>query len=191
MSAERIHKLWHRRGYLPHFDAGAIVQSLTFRLVDSLPRDVCETFLSSTDKYSERHRRLEAMIDSGRGSCLLADTVNAATVQDALHFFDGIRYRLLAWVVMPNHVHAMLEQLEGYPLGEIVHSWKRFTANRINRRRKTSGVVWAADYFDRYIRNADHYDFAVAYIEHNPVRAGLVAKPKDWPFSSCAVRLRP
>ena len=89
---------------------------------------------------------------------------------------------------MPNHVHALLSQAEGFPLDGIVHSWKSFTAHEINRMSARNGQFWAADYFDRFIRDEAHFHRTVDYIEHNAVRAGLVTKPEDWRF--CSARLR-
>ena len=64
-----------------------------------------------------------------------------------LHF-DGQRYRLIAWSDMPNHVHALVAQAEGMSLGTIVHSWKSFTARKINEISARQGQFWALDYFD-------------------------------------------
>src|ERR1700722_10588696 len=131
--ASRRHKGWFERGYLPHFDAGAMVQTITFRLVDSLPRHLIDQVAnSSTD--DQQNGSMHRLIDEGRGNCLLRDSENARIVAEALNFFDGERYKLLAWVIMPNHVHAMIEQIEGRRLDRIVHSWKSFTAKQINRR---------------------------------------------------------
>jgi putative transposase len=124
------------------------------------------------------------MIDGGLGSCVLRAPVIAAVVQDALHHFDGARYRLIAWVIMPNHVHVLVEQIEGYPLGDIIHAWKSFTAKQANKQLARSGAFWAPDYFDRYIRDQAHYDVAVYYIHRNPVKAGLVARAEQWQWSS-------
>jgi putative transposase len=89
---------------------------------------------------------------------------------------------------MPNHAHTVIEQMEGYRLGDIIGSWKSFSANRINKLRGCSGKVWAKDYFDRYIRNEIHLANAVNYVEGNPVKAGLTKVPQDWPHSSASVR---
>src|SRR5581483_10984806 len=63
----------------------------------------------------------------------------------------GQRYRLLAWCLMPNHVHVVMDMLEGKAsLGAIVRSWKSFTARRANEQLGRSGAFWHADYFDRY-----------------------------------------
>jgi putative transposase len=89
---------------------------------------------------------------------------------------------------VPNHVHAMIEQVEGHRLGDVVHSWKSYTANQINEIIGTKGVLWAPDYFDRFIRDETHYANAVSYIECNPFKAGLISRAEDWPFSSLRLR---
>jgi REP-associated tyrosine transposase len=185
--ASSPHRGWHDRGYLPHFDAGAIVQTVTFRLADSLPREYFEKAASIASNAKERFFFLEKGIDQGRGDCVLTNPANASIVRTALGYFDGERYRLLAWAIMPNHVHAMIEQIQGYALGSVVHSWKSYTANLINNGAKKR--LWAPDYFDRYVRDEEHYANARFYIENNPVKARLVEKPEDWLYSSAAKRM--
>ena len=187
--ASRPHKGWHNRGYLPHFDAGAVVQTINFRLADSLPRVVYDQIVAELSDDAELRHRLDLVIDEGRGECLLKDPGNAQIVRTALEHFDGERYRLVAWAIMPNHVHAMIEQVGGHALSDIVQAWKSFTAKAINKRQGSRGVLWAADYFDRYIRDAEHYEAARYYIENNPVKAGLVGRAEDWPFSSATGRM--
>lgn len=184
--ASRPHKAWHSRGYLPHFHSGATVQFATFRLADSLPRAVYEELVAAAKDQIDRARRLDAMIDRGRGECLLRAPDNAAIVRGALLHFDGARYLLIAWVIMPNHVHALIEQVEGFRLSDIVHAWKSFTAKAINRRAGANGAVWAQDYFDRFIRDDAHFLATRRYAEENPVKAGLAARSEDWAFSSAA-----
>jgi putative transposase len=124
------------------------------------------------------------MIDGGLGSCALREPVVATVVRDALHHLDGDRYQLIAWVIMPNHVHALIQQAGGFPLGDIVHAWKSFTAKQANKQLGRIGAFWAPDYFDRYIRDQTHFDAAVHYIHENPVKAGLVARAEEWRWSS-------
>lgn len=109
-------------------------------------------------------------------------------MENAFFFFDGERYRLLAWAIMPNHVHVMIEQAEGYSLGSVVHSWKSFTAKAINKLQWSNGPVWSRDHHDRFIRHAEHYEYARNYIEQNPVKAGLLARAEGWKFSSVSRR---
>jgi REP element-mobilizing transposase RayT len=174
---------WHSRGRVPHWEAGEVPQSINFRLADSLPRDAVERALRERTSAAQRER-FEAFLDAGHGESLLARPAIGAIVEKALLKFDAVRYRLHAWCVMPNHVHALATPMEDVSLSSIVHSWKSFTAKAINAEVGRRGRVWFEEYFDRAVRNIDHYDAAVAYIEANPVIAGLCAEPEDWPFSS-------
>jgi len=149
----RSHKGWTSRGYLPHFDAGTLIQAITFRLADSLPKAVYDDLAATALNDSDLRRRIEAMIDGGRGACALRDPAVAAIAQDALWHFDGERYRLMAWVIMPSHVHVLTEQIEGHLLADIVQSWKSFTAKAANKHIGRTGAFWAPEYFDRYVRD--------------------------------------
>ena len=189
------HREWHSRGYLPHFDRPGKVQMITFRLADALPGDVVE-FLrqlelkikNRIDLNKRKRRKVEACLDQGYGSCTLRDEAVATLVENSLLHFDHQRYRLLAWVIMPNHVHALVEIWSGFPLENVLHSWKSYTSHKANRLLNRSGQYWQEEYFDRFIRNQRHYHNAVRYIQMNPVKAGLVNAPEAWPFSSAARR---
>lgn len=113
----------------------------------------------------------------------------ADIVEQTLLHFDGERYRVLAWCVMPNHVHVIVEQMQGWPLASVTHSWKSFTANRINRLLGRKGALWLREYFDRFMRDDDHLNGTIQYVEANPVKAGLVARAEDWRWSSARLRL--
>jgi putative DNA methylase len=190
----RPHKQWHSRGYLPHLDQPGLVQFLTFRLHDSVPAHLieqwkkelqCESSLPAADpRVIELRKRIAEFEDAGHGACYLRDERIAALVQDALLHFDGERYYLLEWVIMPNHVHVLVEPFQGYRLGDIVHSWKSFTAKEANRILERAGQFWMPDYFDRFIRDEKHLAAVREYIRNNPVKAGLVEKPGDWKWSS-------
>ena len=193
---------WHSRGYLPHFDGGEVFQSITFRLCDSMPENLIEEWNLELEREGEEfddklRYRIEAYLDRGKGACYLKDPRIGNLVQSALLYFDGERYRLSAWVVMPNHVHLLAAPLPTHSLSGIMHSIKSYTSQEANKMLTRSGRFWFEDYFDRYIRNAQHFDNAVSYIETNPVRAGLCRLPWDWPFSSsrykvsCARSARP
>jgi REP element-mobilizing transposase RayT len=88
---------------------------------------------------------------------------------------------------MPNHVHLLVEIWQK-PMTELLQSWKGCTARRINRILGRRGKLWQDDYWDRYIRDEAHYRKVVHYIEWNPVKAGLVKSPEQWPFSSARFR---
>jgi REP element-mobilizing transposase RayT len=174
------HKGWHSRGYLPHFDSSETVQFITFRLADSLPRHLIEALRAEDDAVALLDREL----DAGFGACWLRKPEIADMVQEALLHFDADRYRLLAWCIMPNHVHVVLEMLDHHSLSAIVKSWKSFTSRRANAHLGRAGSFWEADYFDRYMRNEKHLLQTIEYVEHNPVKAGLVDVPTAWRWSS-------
>ena len=199
---------WHSRGYLPHFDGRDMIQHVTFHLADSLPRQVVERLEEEVlrepleNQDVARRKRVEDWIDAGHGCCILNEPAIAEMVQNTLFFFDGQRYRLFAWVVMPNHVHVLFQPILGWTLAKIVGSWKKFTATRIcaypgnaNLRIgdvKTAnteigapgGRVWHREYWDRYIRDEGHFRQTMDYIHANPVKAGLVARAEEWRWSS-------
>jgi REP element-mobilizing transposase RayT len=185
---------WHSRGYLPHFDGRPLPQFITFHLADSIPAKVIERWRQELKSLKDQQqkillqRRIERYLDQGYGAASLNVPPVARMVQNSLLKFDGTRYNLFAWVVMPNHVHCLLSRFEEYELSDILHSLKSFTAHEANKMLRRTGQFWIEDYFDRYIRNQEHFERTVKYIENNPVRAGLCRKPGDWPYGSAAFR---
>ncbi len=105
-------------------------------------------------------------------------------VEGALLHFQGQRYALHAWVVMPDHVHAVLTCYPEHPLQSVLHSWKSFTSHAINRMLGRSGPFWQKESFDHLIRSEEHARRFLEYVETNPVVAGLCGRPEEWPFSS-------
>jgi REP element-mobilizing transposase RayT len=180
---------WHQRGYLPHYDAPGVTQIVTMRLVDSLPasrRGEWEHLLR-IENDRERRRRLETYLDRGLGECWLRQPAIATLAEGALRFFDGERYTLAAWVVMPNHVHLLVDVWET-PLSELVKSWKGFVAREANKVLGRSGAFWEREYLDTVVANEAHRQTAVRYIENNPAKAGLAREAKEWPWSSARFR---
>jgi REP element-mobilizing transposase RayT len=184
----------HSRGYLPHILRPGASYFVTFRLADSLPKavvDRLEAELSSGSSpdnlETERRRRIEHYLDSGSGSCSLRDPRIAEITSTALKFFHGERYRLDEWVVMPNHVHAIVRPIGTWSLSAIVQSWKRYSAREANRTlQRTGEQFWQTETFDRVIRNADEKLRVQRYIRHNPVTAGLCAEEHEWRWSSAS-----
>ena len=184
------------RGRLPHWEVDSGLYFVTFRLADSLPAQVLETFRSERQNIlataaqlgrelsaDERKRiarlfstKIERHLDACAGSCVLARPNIAVLVADAIRHFDGSRYRLLAWCVMPNHVHIVVRLFPGQELAAAIHSWKSFSAKRINRNLGRSGPLWGREYYDHLVRDGDQLGRIVRYVINNPVKAGL----KDW-----------
>ena len=194
---------WYTRGYLPHNDQAGQIQFITYHLADSLPADVVERLAQELESLPpekqeiHRRKRIEEWMDAGHGSCVLENQVLAGMIVDNWRRYSADRYDLLEWVVMPNHVHVLIRPRDGFALPKIVQAWKGYSGKKIAeylRLRRTEHNlprIWHREYWDRFIRDARHFQNAVDYIHQNPVKAGLVASPKDWPWSSASPRERP
>jgi type I restriction enzyme R subunit/putative DNA methylase len=194
---------WHERGYLPHCDFPGLVQFVTFRLADSMPesrRGEWEHLLKIEEDRKKR-TKLEDYLDRGIGECHLRDPRIAKITEDAMLHFHNERYELLAWCVMPNHVHVLVHVWQT-PLSKMVQSWKRFVATESERRSPTRRVSendtntparraalrWQREYWDTYMRDEAQEKIAIRYIENNPVKAKLWGAKEQWSFSSARFR---
>jgi len=127
-------------------------------------------------------------LDPSSGVCILRDPKLATIVENSMLYFQAERYALSAWCVMPNHVHGVVTPFVEHSLSEVLQSWKSYSAHEINRRLNRKGRVWQKESFDHLVRNEESFEKFVAYTEQNPVAAGLVVHPADWPFSSARHR---
>jgi len=181
------------RGRLPHWERNHATYFITFRLADSLPRSVlekigseCSSLIQTANQLGRelsehervrlsilRAKLIQQHLDRGAGECWLARPQVATCVAETLKIFNGDRYVLLAWCVMPNHVHVVARFLPGSGLAKVVHSWKSFTAKRANQLLGRSGSFWQREYFDHLVRNGRELDRIIAYVASNPGMAGL------------------
>ncbi|MCH2205716.1 MAG: transposase [Lentisphaerales bacterium] len=215
-----------------------------------------------SDAAKARHRRLfiENILDKSYGSCLLKIPEVAEQVISSWKYFDQEKYDLIAYTVMPNHVHLLIKVYPNQKIGNLVRSWKLFTTNFVlnndvfleaylsaasesgtlttekddsirhaasesgapssiesaasesgapssiesaasesgapssiksatakngtpNLKKKFS--IWQREYWDRFIRDQNHFNQTIQYIHHNPVKAKLTDSKKDWPWSDC------
>ena len=176
---------WHERGYLPHCDFPGLVQFVTFRLADSMPasrRGEWEHLLKIED-VRERRTKLEEYLDRGAGECHLCDPRIAKLCEEALLFFHNERYELLAWCVMPNHVHVLVHVWE-WPLWKMEVAWKKFVAPKALALQS----FWQREYWDTFMRDDAQEKRAIRYIESNPAKAKLCRVAEEWPFSSARFR---
>ena len=160
---------------LPHWNQAGAIYFVTFRLADSLPQEKLKIYSQERElwlannpephspeqkaDYFERFpKRLQDWLDAGYGSMILKDPVANRIVTDAIRHFEGDRYTLDEFVVAANHVHALLTPKEGHELGEILHSWKSFTAKEILKlpvaaRLSTKPTVWQKESWDHIVRS--------------------------------------
>ena len=182
--------------YLPHWTRVGAIYAVTFRLADSLPESVVKSWeferldILKTAQQMNRPLTLaeetrldklfsetvEAYMDTGAGECWMRRDDVASVVANALQHFEGTRYKLAAWCVMPNHVHTVVEPLPGHELPNVVQSWKSFTAKQANRLIGRTGHFWQPEPYDHLIRDEEDFARQVEYVLSNPARAGL----KNW-----------
>jgi DNA polymerase III alpha subunit len=181
---------------LPHWQQEGATYFVTFRLADSLPRDVFDQWRAARDlalrdaqdaaRNSDEAKakmaaqiaeefgdKLEQHLDESIGDCWLRDPEVAGIVERALRHFDGERYVLGSYVVMPNHVHVLVRPVMEHKLPDILQSWKSFTAKEANKRLGREGEFWQPESFDHIVRNEQKLEEFNRYIQANPIKAGL------------------
>jgi REP element-mobilizing transposase RayT len=179
-----------RRRALPHWEQSGCSYFVTFRLADSLPmsalkhlREWKERWLQNQPKpWTERtlreldmgySRRIERWLDSGLGSCCLRVQENREIVVSAIEYFDGERYFLDSFVVMPNHVHVLLTLNASISLAKAVHSWKSYSSHKIGPKLSGPQTLWMSEYFDHIVRSEQQIERFRNYIRENPLKARL------------------
>ena len=180
------------RGELPHLYKEGGSYFVTFRLWDAVASrqgNSSSTNSSSVAEIAGETPAPQMIAERSEpplclGCCLLARPEIAQIVQDAIRNFDGGRYFMAAWVVMPNHVHCVFAPFAGYKPSLILQSWKSFTAHKVNKLMGRRGILWERESFDHVIRSTGHFEAFVRYVENNPVAAGLCKSPEAWAWSS-------
>ncbi len=185
-SAFDWNRAWlNHRDNLPHVRQENVIYFVTFRLGDSLPAERIAELKDRRDTWLRRHppphspaqrqeyeqiwsSRIEKLLDAGYGACVLRDPECRDALEATLHHDDGARYRLGEFVIMPNHVHALLHVLPGFELGDTVKAWKSVSARRIGRKLGRPGSYWMDEYFDHAVRSEESLRRFESYIRHNP-----------------------
>jgi len=189
-------------GSLPHWYREGATYAVTFRLADSFPAAVVQSYRREKEELKQQlakaekegreslaadlrtkigelyRKRVECVLDQGQGEAWMKQPEIAKIVRDGVLHFAGERYDLGAWCVMPNHVHLILRPHEGHALSDILHSIKRHTAREANKFLGRTGDFWQKESYDHIIRDADDYWNQREYVLHNPKSAGL----DDWEF---------
>jgi REP element-mobilizing transposase RayT len=194
----------HSRGYLPHVKISGAAYFVTFRLTDSLPREVALRLREQRDALAARAHgpdaatgelearawyanEVDSALDQNRGFAWLEQPRIADLVVGALGHFEAQRYNLHAWCVMPNHVHVVVRPIAAHSLERILHSWKSYTASAANKILNRAGQpFWQHESYDHWIRSDVELAHCCRYTENNPVKASLCSQPGDWRWSSAA-----
>lgn len=213
------------RRHLPHWQPPGATFHVTFRLDGSLPRHAVEelrqrreemekelTRVKDTEAGSRLRKdfrwkifeKFEALLDGeSRGPHWMNKPEIGEIVRNALHYYDRVRYDLIAFCVMPNHVHVIItsagspEPTSGddgkgdgsgvpsnlYVVSEIFGSIKKYTARRASRILHRSGAFWQDESYDHVIRTQEELERTIEYVLNNPVKAGLVNSWEEWRWS--------
>jgi putative transposase len=187
---------------LPHWTQAGTVSFITWRTWDSIPADVLKTWLEERDAWLRKHGvdpdlpdwrgelfklpadkvlefqlsvsdRWNDHLDACHGECVLRRVEIGQEVAASLMHFDGDRYDLSDFVVMPNHVHLLAAFPDEQSILIQCESWKHYTATKINRALARKGRFWQQDGFDHLVRSLDQFQYYRDYIADNPRRARL------------------
>jgi putative transposase len=185
--------------FRPHWSQAGAVVFITFRTHDSIPRDVIQRWerekqewlhrrghqghwsqvvptLEQTEQHEfkkEFNRCREDFLDTCNGRCVLRNPELAKIVTDSLLHFDGERYRMGDFVVMPNHVHLLASFATAETMKDHADSWLHYTAVQINRKLGEKGKFWQQEPFDHLVRSLEQYDYLRQYIADNPKKAKM------------------
>jgi REP element-mobilizing transposase RayT len=189
------HLIEKSRRNLPHWKLEGSIYWINFRLADSLPQDKLRDWKERRDIWKQQHPepwseqdwreyneqfgdKLEAWLDAGMGSRALARPDVREAVRECLLKFDGDRLVIHAAVIMPTHVHALIEPLPGQDISELMKGIKGASARSANQLLGTTGTFWLDESYDHIVRSQKQYEHFCRYIEENPVKARL--KPGEY-----------
>jgi REP element-mobilizing transposase RayT len=175
---------------LSHWHQAGATYFITFRLADSIPLQKLRSWKAERElwitqnggrldekqlaDYEKRFpAQLNKWLDAGSGCCVLKKPAICQILCNALKYFNGTRYTLDRWVIMPNHVHLLITPNASEELSKILHSLKSFTSNQINKSLRRTGVLWQDESYDRIVRSPEELSHFRLYIEANPSNAGI------------------
>ncbi|MFH0988541.1 MAG: transposase [bacterium] len=215
-------KTYYRR-HLPHYQPEHGIFHVVFRLTGSLPVEVIEELRQEREQWERKAKevkdageqqkqltqvrwayfeRFDTLLDgTSSGPMWLKQTEAAIVVTEAICHRDGKEYDLLAYCIMPNHVHLVFELVgrlaeststkdgrdgvSTYIVTQILESLKKYTALRVNRVLHRSGAFWQHESYDHVIRDEEELEKTIWYVLLNPVKAGLVKEWEQWKWTYC------
>jgi putative transposase len=200
-----------REGSLPHWYQPGVTYFVTFRTENSVPHSLAQQWYGERNHWLENHginpksahwkaqlssnpeleksfhvrftKTFLEYLDRGLGECVLRNREIAGIVANALRYFDGERYHLGDYVVMPNHVHILVCLIAATEIEAQCYSWKRYTAGQINRLLSRQGRFWQEESFDHLVRSPEQFEYFRNYIAQNPQAAGL--SESDYLYRRC------
>ena len=187
---------------LPHWSQDGVVCFITWRTHDSMPKTVVEQWLAERGVWLEQRgidvrerdwksklyqrdstviaefhdhftSRWHEELDRCHGTCVLREAEVSGLVAESLMHFDGDRYEMLDFVIMPNHVHFLAMFPDKDVLLKQCESWKRYTARLIQAKLGSEGRFWQQDAFDHLVRHETQFKRLQRYIAENPAKAHL------------------
>jgi type I restriction enzyme R subunit len=199
-----------RRRRLPHWDLPGGTYFVTSCLAGSIPAEGLIRIRELQNEWLSRRPRdrspgwkvrlwktmfveWERWLDQTPAARHLESPELAPIVAQSLQHFHEVRYDLIAYVVMPSHIHWLFRPLAEWastvpvdksPRELILHSVLSFTANECNKVLKRSGAFWQGESYDHCVRDEGELERIANYIEMNPVKVGLCQRPEEWKFSS-------
>lgn len=215
-------KIFYQR-HLPHYQPPGCTFFVTFRLTGSLPLYVIQKLKAEHEAQlklisgiedqkvkKEQYRnyqtsyfeKFDSILDKYRSKARwLIQHAVAEKVKEAIHFYDGNTYELIAYTIMPNHVHMVFTPINvgrfsesptsgrngvsTYIVAKILQDLKKYTSHECNKILNRSGAFWQHESYDHVVRDEDELSRIVEYVLNNPVKAGLVDKWEDWKWSYC------
>ena len=173
------------RDNLPHVRQDNVIYLVTFRLGDSLPAERVAELRQRRDAWLARNplpytveqegeyrriwtARVENLMDAGYGRCVMRHPECRGIVEQSMRHDDRLKYELGEFVIMPNHVHALVRMLPGNELADTIKAWKSVSARRMGKQLGRPGSYWMAEYFDHAARDDQSVKRFVEYIQKNP-----------------------
>ncbi|MDE6086257.1 MAG: transposase [Muribaculaceae bacterium] len=172
--------------HLPHWHQDNKTQFVTFRLADSLPQSVLRELKKLRSNFFDEHplpwdkelkslyngiisEKQQYFLDQGLGSCILKIPEIRQMLVESIEFYNEKKYKLISYVIMPNHVHILFSLIPPYSTDTIIGNIKRYSSIRINKETGNVGnKLWAENYWDTLIRSYRHLSQVINYIEQNP-----------------------
>ena len=172
------------RRQLPHVVQNNTIYFVTFRLADSIPRVKLEQWKHELTQWTREnppphttvqkeqfadlgYRQMERWLDMGAGACILNQTDVRGAIEECLRFGDGKSYWLGDFVIMPNHVHVLVQPDERMSLRQIIAPWRTISTQKINKLLGIRGKLWQRDWFDHIVRNQGSLGRIRRYIREN------------------------